>query len=100
MYTLSVHLSNDQERTRKMKASILDLRRKMKDILKAVDQNEPVTILYRGKEKGIIYPLGNKKKNPGSVSEHNAFGMWKERKDLEDVEKVINKLRKERYSAF
>ncbi|MGA1864635.1 MAG: type II toxin-antitoxin system Phd/YefM family antitoxin [bacterium] len=76
-----------------MKASILDLRHKMKDILKALDQNEPVTILYRGKEKGIIYPLGNKRKNSGSVSGHNAFGMWKDRKDLEDVEKVINKLR-------
>ena len=83
-----------------MKASILDLRRKMRDILKALDQNESVTILYRGKEKGVIYPVGNKKNNPSSVSEHNAFGMWKDRKDLEDVENVIDNLRKGRHSAF
>ena len=83
-----------------MKASILDLRRKMRDILRALDQNEPVTILYRGKEKGIIYPAGNKKENPGLVREHNAFGMWKDRKDLEDVGKVINNLRKGRHIAF
>ena len=39
-----------------MKASILDLRRRMKDILLALDRNESVTIFYRGKEKAILSP--------------------------------------------
>ena len=34
-----------------MKASIVDLRYKMNTILKALDRNEAVTILYHGKEK-------------------------------------------------
>ena len=37
-----------------MKASIVDLRYKTKDILKALDRNEKVTILYHGKVKGVI----------------------------------------------
>ena len=36
-----------------MKASILDLRRRMSEVLKALERNEDVTILYRGKKKGI-----------------------------------------------
>lgn len=34
-----------------MKVSILDLRRRMKDVLRALDRNESVTIYYRGNEK-------------------------------------------------
>lgn len=39
-----------------MKASILELRYKMKDVLRALDRKEQVTILYRGKVKGTITP--------------------------------------------
>ena len=79
-----------------MKASILDLRRRMGDVLRALERNEPVTILYRGKPKGILYPAT--RENQGcSVSEHPAFGMWKDHAGLKDVEKVVCDLRKGRY---
>jgi hypothetical protein len=39
-----------------MKASILDLRRKMREILRALDRSEPVTILYRGKKGAYFSP--------------------------------------------
>ena len=39
-----------------MKATIVDLRYKMKDILKALDRNEAVTVLYHGKTKAVILP--------------------------------------------
>ena len=35
-----------------MKATVVDLRYKMNDVLKVLDRNEKVTILYRGKVKG------------------------------------------------
>lgn len=35
-----------------MKATVVDLRYKMNDVLKALDRNETVTILYHGKVKG------------------------------------------------
>ena len=56
-----------------MEASILDLRYKMKDVLKALDRNEIVKILYHGKLKGVITPcrrIVSKK-----VKEHPFFGM-------------------------
>ena len=56
-----------------MKASIVDLRYKMKDILKALDRNERVTILYHGKVKGVITPVSG---GPGpKIRNHPFFGM-------------------------
>jgi len=40
-----------------MKINAVDLRRNMKDIMRAVDRNEPVTVLYHGKEKAMIRPI-------------------------------------------
>ena len=82
-----------------MRASILDLRRRMRDILRALDRNEPVTILYRGKEKAILYPAGRPHGPPDAVVEHSAFGMWKDRKDMDDVKRLVRDLRKGRTLA-
>jgi len=56
-----------------MKASIVDLRYKTKEILKALARNESVTVLYHGKVKGIIKPAGATK--TASVKDHPFFGM-------------------------
>ncbi len=56
-----------------MEASILDLRYKMKDVLKALSRRENVRILYHGKEKGVIIPVDSKAGK--SVKEHPFFGM-------------------------
>ena len=39
-----------------MKATIVDLRYRMKDVLRALDRREDVSILYHGKLKGTIRP--------------------------------------------
>jgi len=83
-----------------MKASILDLRRRMPEVLRALDQNEPVTILYRGKQKGILYPAGKPERPIISVSEHPAFGLWRDREDLRDVGAAVRRLRKGRSHAL
>jgi hypothetical protein len=72
----------------------------MSDILRALERNEPVTILYRGRKKGVIYPAGDAHGKVGRVSEHPAFGMWKDRKDMEDVGDVVRSLRKVRSHAL
>ena len=43
-----------------MEASIVDLRYKMNDVLKALDRKEEVTVLYRGTVKGKIIPVAKK----------------------------------------
>jgi hypothetical protein len=56
-----------------MKASIVDLRYKTKDILKALERNESVTVLYHGKVRGVIKPA--KEKSLKKVKDHPFFGM-------------------------
>jgi prevent-host-death family protein len=78
-----------------MKATIVDLRYRMKDVLSAVDRGETVTVLYRGKPKARILPVARKAE--GNLAEAEVFGMWKSRKDLIDVPRYIRKLRQGRY---
>jgi len=83
-----------------VKASILDLRRKMSEILRALDRNEPVTIFYRGKEKGILYPAKGGRHAAGPISQHPAFGMWRDRQDMQEVPEVVRQLRQGRRHAL
>lgn len=78
-----------------MKASILDLRYHMNDVLKALKRNQSVEVLYHGKTCGEIIP---KKDNHGKqkVSEHPLFGMLANAED--SVEETMQQLRGGRYN--
>ena len=78
-----------------MKASILDLRYRMKQVLQALDRNEEITILYHGKEKGVILPRGQKKNM--TAAKHPFFGMSA---GEDSVEGVMNGLRGRRDDAL
>ena len=78
-----------------MQASIVDLRYKMHDVLKALERNERVTILYRGIKKGVIEPVKNKSKMKQKVEDHPFFGMYSD-EDI-DVSKIMKELRGGRY---
>ena len=77
-----------------MKATVVDLRYKMNDVLKALDRNEKVTVLYRGKVKGVLIPA--EKKKHLKITDHPFFGM-----SAQDTNKSVldelNDLRKPRY---
>jgi len=75
-----------------MKTNAVDLRRNMKDIMRAVERNEPVTVLYHGKEKAMIRPI--ERTSALSVRNHAFFGM---NEDTESVEDMIDGLRDGRY---
>lgn len=75
-----------------MKASIVELRTKMKDITKALSRNESVTILSHGKVIGHLTPPKHEKKQK-KVSDHPFFGS---RSDDENVTDIINTLRQPR----
>ncbi len=81
-----------------MKASLLDLRRRMGDILKAIQRNESVTLLRRGKAIAVIRP-GAGQPSAMRVADHEAFGMWKTHSDFLDVEAAMAKLRKGRFNG-
>lgn len=78
-----------------MKASVVDLRYKMNDVLKALDRNEEVTVLYRGKVKGILIPSG--KKLHMKITDHPFFGMSADVGE-KSVQDEIDDLRGPRYN--
>ncbi len=95
-----------------MKATILDLRYRMNDVLKAIERNEKVSISYHGKQKGVIISGANY--SARKVTEHPFFNMRKTiretkvtkepflvnppvRKKGKSVEEEMSKLRGGRY---
>jgi prevent-host-death family protein len=70
-----------------MKATVLDLRYRTKDVLKAVERGETVTVLYRGKPQARLVPLEPAEK-------------WKDREDMADVAAYIPNLRRGRFGVF
>ena len=75
-----------------MKASIVDLRYKMKNVLRALAHNEEVHIFYHGKPAGTIVPP-KAKRNKTKVRDYPFFGMYKERYKEKSVEKMMEDLR-------
>ena len=76
-----------------MKASIVDLRYKSTEILQALERNEPVTVLYHGKPKGIIQPVNES--SSVKVEDHPFFASVADH-DI-SVEEELAQLRKGRH---
>lgn len=75
-----------------MEASVVDLRYRMNEILKALERNEEVNILCRGKLKGVI--KARKSSGTRKVAEHPFFNMLGEQGS---VEQQMDTLRGGRY---
>ena len=71
-----------------MQATIVDLRYKMNQVLKALERNETVSVLYRGKLKGVLSAATTK--SAAKVMDHSFFGC---RKDAQSVQEVMEQLR-------
>ena len=76
-----------------MQATVMDLRKRMGDIIRALERNENVTLLYRGKKKGIIHP--HRDTSVRKVEEHCFFGAGAGSEV--SVEEEMNRLRGTRY---
>lgn len=75
-----------------MEATVVDLRYHMNDVLKALDRNESVSVLYRGKVKGILRPAASV--SASKLRDHAFFGS---RASDESVAKTMERLRGGRY---
>lgn len=75
-----------------MEATVVDLRYRMNDVLKALARNEPVRVLYHGKVKGVIRPAAGV--SACKLIEHAFFGS---RAAAEPVERAMERLRGGRY---
>jgi len=84
-----------------MKASFVDLRKKSSEIIQALSRNESVTVLYRGKPAAVMQPIGEGDAQPTvKAKDHPAFGIWKDRRDVDDVATHVRRLRKGRFDAL
>ena len=79
-----------------MEASVLDLRKKMKKVMSAVDRHEPVTLTHRGKRRAVIVPWSEFQKPKVKASDLPAFGMWADRDDMADPVAYVREIRKPR----
>lgn len=79
-----------------MEASVLDLRRKMSEVMSALDRRERVTLTHRGRRRAVIVPIEDEKKATVKVSALPAFGMWAKRDEMTDAVAYVEKLREPR----
>lgn len=79
-----------------MKANIVDLRYKMKEVLGALERKERVEIVYRGRSKGMIVPVHERCQK--SVKKHPLFGSLSGSK--KSVEDMMQNLRGGRYRGI
>jgi len=71
----------------------------MADVLRALDRNESVKILYRGRPRAVLVPTGSRSRQTDSVGSHPAFGMWRDNDRLDDVPVYVRTLRRNRFGA-
>lgn len=74
-----------------MKTTAKSLRTDTKRILEAVERGEEVVVSKRGSVCARIVPVDNK--SGKNMLESTLFGLWKERTDMQDVERFVDSLR-------
>ena len=79
-----------------MKATARDLRYRMKEVLKALDKGEKVTVFYHGRLKGTIIPASGV--STLRVKDHPFFGISAD--ESESVSDQMDELRKVRFDAI
>ena len=83
-----------------MEISAKSLRSRVGDILSCLDRGESVTITYRGKPRARLVGIeAGGAASPRGPDPFLAFGMWRDRDDLTDVNAHVRGLREGRWHA-
>ena len=75
-----------------MESTAKKLRFNTKELLDTVSRGEEVTITFRGKPCAKLVPVESKRNK-----ENNLFGIWKDNKNISNVEKHVREIRKGRF---
>jgi len=76
-----------------MKATAKDLRFQSRELLNTVNRGEEVVITYRGKPCAKLVPYHKERKKH---KEDELFGIWKDHKDIQNIDEYVRNLRKGR----
>ncbi|MEX2569761.1 MAG: type II toxin-antitoxin system prevent-host-death family antitoxin [Gemmatimonadota bacterium] len=77
-----------------MKATARDLRYETKRLLEAVERGESIVITYRGEPRAKLVPV--EAETPTGRPREELFGLWKDRRDGDDVAAYVDDLRRSR----
>ena len=72
------------------------LRSQVAAALACVERGETVTITYRGKPRARLVSLDQSAPKDGNEDRMPAFGMWRDRDDMADVDSYVRDVRKAR----
>ena len=81
-----------------MEASVLDLRKRMREVMMAIDRHETVTLTHRGKRRAVIVPWSKTKRTKVKTADLAAFGMWGDRPEMDDPAAYVDDIRKPRFN--
>jgi antitoxin (DNA-binding transcriptional repressor) of toxin-antitoxin stability system len=79
-----------------MKVTIQDLRYRAKEMLTAIERGETINLLQHGREIALVVPA-HRSRVRGKELANGAFGMWKDRKDLNNAPNVVRTMRQSRF---
>ena len=80
-----------------MQATAKQLRFQVKQFLEAIDRGEEIIITYRNKPRAKLVPYHKEKTSTAALSKPApVFGIWKKRRDVSDVERFVDGLRRGR----
>lgn len=83
-----------------MEVTAKGLRSRVGDVLACLDRGEDVTITYRGKPRAKLVGIDEEGGlAPRGRGDFPAFGMWKDRGDMIDVDVYVRGLRETRGHA-
>ena len=83
-----------------MEITAKGLRNRVGEVLRCVERGETVTVTYRGRPRARLVSIEERSNSaPEDKALSPAFGMWKDRADLTDVEAHVRRLRAERFRA-
>ena len=76
------------------------LRSRVGQVLACLDRGESVTITYRGRPRAKLVGIdADREEESPRNTDFPAFGMWRDREDLTDVDAHVRELRKGRVDA-
>jgi prevent-host-death family protein len=67
-------------------------------VISEINRGQEITITWHGKPSAKIIPIKNRENSIIDESDGELFGIWKNKKDIEDVDQYVRNMRKWRKS--
>ena len=83
-------------RTSPMELTAKALRSQVAAALARVERGETVIVTYRGKPRARLVSVDQSAQMDGNEDPMPAFGMWRDRDNMADVEAYVREVRKDR----